>query len=66
MEAYFDEYDYYNFDDIHCHTSGKGRSKKEIAQNQRFDPNFDVRSTVTKYRNTEMKRKEKQKKVDKL
>merc|ERR1712055_1181941 len=35
-DAYFDEYDHYNFDDklIHSRGSGKNRSKQEAEQNK--------------------------------
>ncbi|XP_002742149.1 uncharacterized protein LOC100371040 [Saccoglossus kowalevskii] len=56
----FDEYDHYNFDKVHSGSSGKGRSKKEVADNKRPDPNADVRKTVTQIKNSEKKEKEKE------
>ena len=59
MEAYFDEYDHYNFDDnvINPH-SRKGRTKKEAGQNtNRFNPGGHERKMVEKLMNTERNRK---------
>ena len=65
MEAFFDEYDYYNFDEnvINCHAR-KGRTKKECCQNtNRFNPGGHERKMVEKLRNTERNRNSKEKKA---
>ncbi|CAG9561770.1 unnamed protein product [Danaus chrysippus] len=51
-EAFFDEYDYYNFEyDKHIFSShsGKQRTKKEVSQHtNHFDPSGHSRKIVTK------------------
>nr|AAQ18145.1 p8 protein [Branchiostoma belcheri tsingtauense] len=59
---YYDEYEYYNFDTDKIvasgQGSGKGRTKREQElHSTRFDPCGNVRITVTKFQNTERKRK---------
>ena len=41
-EAYFDEYDHYNFDEklTHSRGSGKQRTKMEAEQNKNHESNF--------------------------
>lgn len=60
-EAYFDEYEHYNFDhDKHIFSgrSGKQRSKKEASEHtNHFDPNGHSRKLVTKFMNTNNNRK---------
>lgn len=55
-EAFFDEYDYYNFDhDKHIFSGhgGKQRTKKEVNEHtNHFDPNGHSRKIVTKFSNT--------------
>ena len=59
MEAFFDEYEHYNFDrgTTDVYKTRKGRSKKETGQRYNYDPSGNVRKTVEKLRNTEAKRK---------
>ncbi|XP_034832213.1 nuclear protein 1 [Maniola hyperantus] len=60
-EAFFDEYDYYNFDhDKHIFSShgGKQRSKKEVSEHtNHFDPSGHSRKIVKKLANTENNKK---------
>lgn len=60
-EAFFDEYDYYNFEyDKHIFSShsGKQRTKKEVSQHtNHFDPSGHSRKIVTKLVNTEHNKK---------
>lgn len=52
MEAHFDEYEHYNFDQekqMFSGRSGKGRSKKEASQHTNHnDPSGHTRKTVQK------------------
>lgn len=54
-DAYFDEYDHYNFDDklVHSRGSGKNRSKVEAEQNKQTDNCGHTRKIVNNMRNNE-------------
>ncbi|KAL7630011.1 UNVERIFIED_CONTAM: hypothetical protein RMT77_019869 [Armadillidium vulgare] len=54
-DAYFDEYDHYNFDDklVHSRGSGKNRSKVEAEQNKIPDPTGHTRKIVNNMKNNE-------------
>jgi nuclear protein 1 len=56
MEAHFDEYEHYNFDQdkyIYCGRSGKQRTKKEASLNtNHHDPCGHTRKTVQKLLNS--------------
>jgi len=55
-DAYFDEYDHYNFDDklVHSRGSGKNRSQKEAEQNKQQTENAGhTRKIVNNMRNNE-------------
>ncbi|CAH2226689.1 nuclear protein 1 [Pararge aegeria] len=60
-EAFFDEYDYYNFEqDKHIFSShsGKQRTKKEVSEHtNHFDPSGHSRKIVKKFVNTETNKK---------
>ncbi len=60
-EAFFDEYDYYNFDhDKHIFSGhgGKQRTKKEVNEHHNhFDPCGHSRKIATKFMNTENNKK---------
>ncbi|XP_063383868.1 nuclear protein 1 [Cydia fagiglandana] len=60
-EAFFDEYDHYNFEqDKHIFSghSGKQRSKREVSEHQNHsDPCGHSRKIVTKLANTEKNKK---------
>lgn len=55
-DAYFDEYDHYNFDDklVHSRGSGKNRSKQEAEQNKHLhDNDGHTRKIVNNMKNNE-------------
>ena len=58
-DAYFDEYDYYNFGsdfDKMSKAGGSGHSRgKEKKANMKYAPSGNVRSVVTKLQNAEKK-----------
>lgn len=60
-EAFFDEYDYYNFDhDKHIFTAhgGKQRTKREVSNHTNHnDPSGHSRKLMTKMYNTETNKK---------
>ncbi|KAJ8889869.1 hypothetical protein PR048_009374 [Dryococelus australis] len=60
-EAHLDEYDRYNFEyDKHIFSShsGKQRTKKEASEHtNHFDPSGHSRKIVTKFQNSEQKKK---------
>lgn len=55
-DAYFDEYDHYNFDDklTHSRGSGKQRSKVEAEQNKNHDVTGHTRKIVNNMKNNEI------------
>ena len=63
-DAYFDEYDYYNFGsgyDKMAKVGGGGHSKsksKDKKLSQKYSPSGNVRHVVTKLQNSEKKQKQ--------
>jgi len=66
-EKYLDEFDKYNIEqdkyESHGH-SGKGRSKKEAAQNHHEDPSGHTRKDVQKLMNNAQKQADENKKKE--
>lgn len=60
-EAYFDEYEHYNYDQdkyVFSGHSGKNRTKREAHENtNHFDPSGHSRKLLTKFMNTNNNKK---------
>ena len=58
-DAYFDEYDHYNFDEkvTHSRGSGKHRSKQEAEQNKNMEKDGHTRKIVSNMQNNEANNK---------